>query len=42
MPEPEIRKILGTNAVATYGFDPDLLTPIGDRVGPKLEDVVVA
>jgi predicted TIM-barrel fold metal-dependent hydrolase len=42
MPEPEIRKILGTNAVATYGFDPDLLTPIGDRVGPKLEDEVAA
>ncbi len=40
MPVHEIRQILGGNAQAVYGFDADLLAPIGAKVGPSLEDVL--
>jgi predicted TIM-barrel fold metal-dependent hydrolase len=38
-PESEIRTILGENAAGVYGFDRELLGPIGDKVGPSLSDV---
>jgi predicted TIM-barrel fold metal-dependent hydrolase len=38
-PEPEVRKMLESNAAAFYGFDLDALRPIGDRVGPTVEAV---
>lgn len=39
VPEREIRQILGGNALATYGFDAELLAPIGAAIGPRLEDI---
>jgi predicted TIM-barrel fold metal-dependent hydrolase len=39
-PESEIRAILGTNALEAYGFDPALVGPIGDKVGPSLSSIV--
>lgn len=39
-PENEIRAILGGNALAAYGFDPDLVRPIADRFGPALSSIV--
>jgi predicted TIM-barrel fold metal-dependent hydrolase len=38
-PEDEIRAILGTNAMQAYGFDPALIDPIGERVGPSLASI---
>jgi predicted TIM-barrel fold metal-dependent hydrolase len=39
-PESEIRAILGTNALKVLGFDPKLIGPIADRIGPALSDIV--
>ena len=39
-PENEIRSILGTNAMGVLGFDPQVVGPIGERVGPALSDIV--
>ena len=39
LPEPEVRKILGTNAVNTWGFDETLLQSVADRVGPTVDDL---
>jgi predicted TIM-barrel fold metal-dependent hydrolase len=38
-PEPEVRAILGESALDAYGFDPDVLRPLAERVGPSLADV---
>jgi hypothetical protein len=38
-PEDEARKILAINAAGVYGFDLDLLGPIGDKIGPALSDI---
>lgn len=38
-PENELRAILGTNALAAYGFNEELLTPIAARVGPTLKSI---
>ena len=35
-PEDEIRAILGLNAVKVYGFDPDAMQAIADRIGPTV------
>jgi hypothetical protein len=39
LPEPEVRAILGGNAVRLWGFDPALLQEVADRVGPTVADV---
>jgi predicted TIM-barrel fold metal-dependent hydrolase len=39
-PESEIRAILGTNALAAYGFDPAVVGPVADRIGPALAEIV--
>ena len=38
-PEEEVRTILGGNAAEVYGFDLQLLGPIGDKLGPSLSDI---
>ncbi len=37
----EVRQMVETNAAAFYGFDLDALRPIGDRVGPTVDEVRV-
>ena len=39
MPEEDLRKILGANAVQVFGFDGDLLQGVADRVGPTVADL---
>lgn len=39
MPEPEVRRILGTNALSVYGFDAARLAEAAAKVGPSLADV---
>jgi predicted TIM-barrel fold metal-dependent hydrolase len=39
LPEPDIRRILGQNAVELWGFDADLLQAVADRVGPTVDDL---
>lgn len=39
MPEPEVRRILGQNAVDLYGFDGPLLQQVADRCGPTVDDL---
>ena len=39
-PESEIRAILGTNALDAYGFDPKVVGPVADRIGPELSEIV--
>ena len=39
MPEGEVRRMLGLNAVRVYGFDLDLLQSVADRSGPTVEDL---
>jgi len=38
-PLEEVRAMLETNAAGFFGFDLDALRPIGDRIGPLVEDV---
>ena len=35
----DVRAMVETNAARFYGFDLDRLRPIGDRIGPSVEDV---
>ena len=35
----EVRAMVETNAAGFYGFDLDALRPIGDRIGPPVDDV---
>jgi predicted TIM-barrel fold metal-dependent hydrolase len=37
----ELRRVLGGNAAALYGFDVDRLQPIADRVGPTIAELAV-
>jgi predicted TIM-barrel fold metal-dependent hydrolase len=37
--EAELRKVLGENAAAVYGFDMDKLAPLAARVGPTVDEV---
>jgi len=39
VPPEETRKMVETNAAALYGFDLDALRPIGDRIGPTVQEV---
>lgn len=39
VPKEETERMLSLNAAALYGFDLDLLRPIADRIGPKVDDV---
>ena len=39
VPKDETERMLSLNAAALYGFDLDLLRPIADRIGPKVDDV---
>ena len=39
MPEGDIRRMLGLNAIGVFGFDGDLLAEVADRVGPTVEDL---
>lgn len=39
MPEADLRKILGQNAVDLWGFDRTLLQSVADRVGPTVGDL---
>jgi predicted TIM-barrel fold metal-dependent hydrolase len=37
--EPDVRAMVETTPASFYGFDLDLLRPLGDRVGPLVADV---
>jgi len=39
LPEPDLRRMLGANAVDLWGFDGDLLQAVADRVGPTVADL---
>jgi len=39
LPEHDVRRILGANAVALWGFDADQLQAVADRVGPTVEEL---
>jgi predicted TIM-barrel fold metal-dependent hydrolase len=39
MPEEDLRRILGLNAVKVFGFDADQLQAVADRVGPTVDDL---
>ena len=39
LPEADLRKILGGNAVDLWGFDSALLQSVADRVGPTVADL---
>ena len=39
LPEEDIRRILGLNAVELWGFDGDQLRAVADRVGPTVDDL---
>jgi hypothetical protein len=39
LPEQDLRRILGGNAVRVFGFDGDLLQGVADRVGPTVADL---
>ena len=38
----EVRKMVETNAAAFYGFDLDQLKPLGDKIGPPVDEVARA
>ncbi len=38
-PEAEIRAILGESALKAYGFDPQVLGPAAEKVGPALSEI---
>ncbi|MGH9080609.1 MAG: amidohydrolase family protein [Acidimicrobiales bacterium] len=39
MPEDDVRRMLGGNAIRVYGFDVDRLQAVADRVGPTVADL---
>jgi hypothetical protein len=39
LPEDDVRKMLGLNAMALWGFDESLLQSVADRVGPTVADL---
>ena len=42
LPEADLRRILGQNAVDLWGFDAEVLQAIADRVGPTVDDLARA
>ncbi len=40
-PVDDLRRVLGENAAALYGFDIERLRPIADRVGPTIGELAV-
>ncbi len=39
MPEEDIRRMLGVNAIRVFGFDAEQLQAVADRVGPTVDDL---
>lgn len=39
LPEAEVRKMAGANAIRCYSLDPAPLTSIAERIGPRLEEL---
>jgi predicted TIM-barrel fold metal-dependent hydrolase len=39
MPEDDIRRMLGVNAIGVFGFDGEQLQEVADRVGPTVDDL---
>jgi len=39
LPEDDLRRILGQNAIDLWGFDAGLLQAVADRVGPTVDDL---
>jgi hypothetical protein len=39
IPEPEVRRILGENALSAYHLDGDALRAVADRIGPTPEEI---
>jgi hypothetical protein len=39
MPEADLRRILGGNACAVFGFDQARLQSVADRAGPTVDDL---
>jgi hypothetical protein len=39
LPEADVRKMLGLNAIDLWGFDQSLLQSVADRVGPTVDDL---
>ena len=39
MPEEDVRRMLGLNAIQVFGFDADQLQAVADRVGPTVADL---
>jgi len=39
MPEEDIRRMLGVNAIGVFGFDGEQLQEVADRVGPTVDDL---
>jgi hypothetical protein len=42
LPEGDVRRMLGLNAIELWGFDEPLLQSVADRVGPTVDDLSVA
>jgi predicted TIM-barrel fold metal-dependent hydrolase len=42
VPADEARQLLGGNAVSKWGFDPRVLRPLADRIGPELDHLLTA
>ena len=42
LPEGDVRRMLGLNAIELWGFDEPLLQAVADRVGPTVDDLSVA
>ncbi len=39
VPEADVRKILGENAIRFFGFDADALAAIAEKIGPTMADI---
>jgi hypothetical protein len=39
MPEDDIRRMLGVNAIGVFGFDGEQLQEVADHVGPTVDDL---
>ena len=39
LPEADVRRLLGLNAIGLWAFDEDQLQAVADRVGPTFDDL---